>query len=585
MDTLVFAIAQLNPTIGDIGGNLAKLKSARQEAAGLGADVVVAPECYLSGYQIDDLVLVDGFLDNVMRAVEDLAGLTADGGPAVIVGAPRGHGDHIHNSVFVLEEGRITATRDKVKLAIGGVFDDPRNFAPGPMPGPAMVRGVRVGLPICEDMWSADVTECLQESGAEMLVVVNGSPFEAGKVDRRMAVAVARVSESGLPLMYVNLVGGVDDAVFDGSSFCLNRGGEVGAWLPSFSESLTIVEAKRGGGGWAFTGPVVKPDGGESALWRAITLGIRDYAGKTGFERVILGLSGGVDSALVATLAVDALGAGNVDAVMMPSPHTSDISIEDAGALAGNLGVKLRRVDIDGAMETMDRTLAPALGSGLGGVAAENMQSRLRGLALMGISNTEGQLLLTTGNKSEYASGYATLYGDMCGGYAPLLDLWKTEVFSLCRWRNANQPQGALGPGGAVIPERIITRPPSAELRPGQKDSDTLPGYDQLDPVMRALVEDSASPEGLVADGHDGEVVRLCARMLQFGEYKRQQGAPGPKLSPRAFYRDRRMPITNRYPFGGGGSAGRKKNAGGKKGASGKKNAGGGKGAGGGKSR
>ena len=351
--------------------------------------------------------------------------------------------------------------------------------------------------------------------------------------------------------MYVNLVGGTDDQVFDGASFCVNPGGEVGACLPCFSESVAVVEAKRGAGGWTFTGPVARPDEGEAALWRAITLGIRDYAGKNGFDGAVLGLSGGVDSALVATLAVDALGADRVDAVMMPSPYTSDMSIEDAGTLAGNLGIRLRRVDIDGTMGAMDDALSPALADGLGDVAAENLQSRLRGLALMGISNTEGQLLLTTGNKSEYATGYATLYGDMCGGYAPVLDLWKTQVFALCRWRNANLPQGALGPGGQVIPERVITRPPSAELRPDQKDSDSLPDYGQLDPIMKALVEDSASPEGLIAGGHDEKAVRQSARLLQRAEYKRRQGAPGPKLSPRAFYRDRRMPITNRYPLSG----------------------------------
>ena len=551
METLVFAVAQLNPTIGDIGGNLAKLKSAREEAAGLGADIVVAPECYISGYQADDLVLVDGFLEKVAGAVEELAGLTADGGPAVIVGAPRRDGGQIRNSVFVLDGGRVTATRDKVRLAIGGVFDDPRNFSPGELQGPAMVRGALIGLPVCEDMWSAELVETLKESGAELLVVVNGSPFEAGKADQRMAAAVARVAESNLPLMYVNLVGGTDDQVFDGSSFCVNPGGEVGAWLPCFGESLAVIEAGKGGGGWTFTGPVAKPDEGEAALWRAITLGIRDYTEKNGFERVILGLSGGVDSALVATLAVDALGAGRVDAVMMPSPYTSDISIEDAGALAGNLGVRLRRVDIDGTMKVVDQALAPAMPDGLSGVAAENLQSRLRGLALMSISNTEGQLLLTTGNKSEYASGYATLYGDMCGGYAPILDLWKTQVFALCRWRNANLPQGALGPGGGVIPERVITRPPSAELKPGQKDSDTLPEYEQLDPIMKALVEDMASPEKLIEEGHEEKHVRLCARFLQGVEFKRGQSAPGPKLSRRAFYRDRRMPITNRYPLAG----------------------------------
>ncbi len=551
MDTILFAIAQLNPTAGDIAGNTAKLINARNEAAARDAHILVAPECYISGYQVDDLVLLDGFLETVAAAIDELAALTADGGPAVIVGAPRRHEGRIFNSVFVLDEGRVTAIRDKAKLAIGGVFDDPRNFATGEMPGPVMLRGVLIGLPICEDMWHADLVECLDESGAEMLVVPNGSPFEAGKTDQRMMTAVARVSETSMPLMYVNQVGGVDDEVFDGASFCINPGGKIGAYLPCFTESVTTVEAKRGPAGWVFSGPVVKPDEGEQALWRAISLGIRDYTQKNGFERVILGLSGGIDSALVAALAVDALGSDRVDAVMMPSPYTSPMSIEDAETLAANLGIRLRRVDIEDAMQSVDTALSPALQKGLGDVAAENLQSRLRGLTLMSISNTEGQMLLTTGNKSEYATGYATLYGDMCGGYAPLLDLWKTEVFALCRWRNANLPQGALGPEGALIPERIITRPPSAELRPDQKDSDSLPDYSQLDPIMKGLVEDMASTELLISKGHDAPSVRRSAHLLQRAEYKRRQGAPGPKLSARAFYRDRRFPITNRYPLAG----------------------------------
>ena len=554
MDKLTFAIAQLNPVAGDIAGNARKLIAARREATAKKADIIIAPECYLSGYQIDDLVLVGGFLEAVASTIEQLASATADGGAAIILGAPRrDENGFIRNSVFVLDEGRVVAVRDKVKLAIGGVFDDPRNFTPGDMPSPVMLRDVLIGLPICEDMWHTDLPECLEESGAQMLIVINGSPFEAGKIDERIQQAVARVSETHLPLMYINLVGGADDVVFDGASFCLNPGGGMGACLPSFASTVAIVEATRTDEGWVFSGTITKPDEGACALYNAIVLGIRDYAAKNGFEQVLLGLSGGIDSALTLVLAVDALGAEQVDAVMLPSPYTSSMSLEDANTLASNLGVRLRQVDILPAMEAVDATLTrDALKDGVSGLAAENLQSRLRGVMLMTLSNSEGSLLLTTGNKSEYATGYATLYGDMCGGYAPLLDLWKTEVFSLAHWRNANTPQAGLGASGAVIPERIITRPPSAELRPDQKDSDSLPDYAILDAVMKHLIEDMDAPETLMKKGFDEDIVRFCATKLMIAEYKRRQCPPGPKLSSRSFYRDRRLPITNRYPLAGG---------------------------------
>ncbi|MGC6484347.1 MAG: NAD+ synthase [Candidatus Puniceispirillales bacterium] len=550
-DRLIIAAAQLNATVGDTEGNTRKLMDARQEAAVQRADIIIAPETYLSGYQIDDLVMVSGYLEAIDAAIMRLTAATADGGPAIIVGAPRRDGKVIRNSVFVLDEGKVASVRDKDRLPGTGVFDDPRNFTPGGMPGPVMVRGVLIGLPVCEDLWHADLVECLEENGAEMIISPNGSPFEKAKIDARMNTVVARVSETGLPVLYVNLVGGQDDLVFDGGSFAVNPGGELAAVMPTFSEAVTMIEARRGADGWRFSGPVSKPDEGLDAVWRCLVLGIRDYTEKNGFDRVILGLSGGIDSALVAVLAVDALGPDRVDAVMMPSPYTAQISLDDAAGLAANLGIRLDTLDIEPAMQSVDAVLAEMFARGNPDLARENLQSRLRGLLLMSTSNTTGQLLLTTGNKSEYATGYATLYGDMCGGYAPLIDVWKTEVFALCRWRNQNHPRGVLGPQGAVMPERIITRPPSAELRPDQQDSDSLPDYDQLDAIMKGLVENLASVDDLVAAGHDADVVRRCAAMLMRAEYKRRQCAPGPKISPRAFYRDRRFPITNRYPLAG----------------------------------
>lgn len=550
-DRLLIAAAQLNATVGDIDGNTQKVLEARQQAAAQGADIVVLPETYLSGYQVDDLVQVSGFLDHMAAAIDRLAAATADGGPAIVVGAPRREGGQILNSVYALDEGRVISIRDKDRLPGTGVFDDPRNFDRGGMPGPVMLRGVLIGLPVCEDLWHADLVECLEENGAEMIIGVNASPFEKDKINDRIATVVARVSETRLPLLYVNLVGGHDDLVFDGGSFAINPGGELGACMPCFAEAVTMIEARRGIDGWRFTGPVSKPEEGLEAVWRCLTMGIRDYTEKNGFDRVVLGLSGGIDSALVAVLAVDALGPDRVDAVMMPSPFTSQISLDDAGQLAANLGIRLDTLDIEPSMQTIDQVLAEMFSRGNPDLARENLQSRLRGLMLMSISNTTGQLLLTTGNKSEYATGYATLYGDMCGGYAPLIDVWKGEVFALCDWRNSNHPRGVSGPDGAVIPERIITRPPSAELRPDQQDSDSLPDYDILDAVMKGLVEDQASVDDLVAAGHDEAITRHCAKMLQRAEYKRRQCAPGPKISRRAFYRDRRFPITNRYPLAG----------------------------------
>jgi len=402
---LICAVAQLNPLLGAIDENMQKLIKARQEAAAQKADIMLTPEMVLTGYQLDDLVLVEGFLEKVEKAVETLTALTGDGGPAIILGTPRRHAGKIYNSVYVLDAGVVVAVRDKTRLPIGSVFDDPRNFAHGPMPEPVVLRGVSLGLPICEDLWHEDVVRHISSQGAEVILSPNGSPFEIGKTDLRIQTAVARSSENQIPVVYANLVGGQDDVVFDGASFAVNPGGKLGCHLPAFVETVTMIELIKHGEAWSITGPVVKPEEGLAAIWRMVVLGIRDYVQKNGFERVILGLSGGIDSAIVAVMAVDALGADQVEAVMMPSPYTSQDSLDDAAELAKRLGIRLDQINIGDAMDAAHVVLADSFDRGNADLAKENLQSRLRGMMLMSISNTTGALVLTTGNKSEYATG------------------------------------------------------------------------------------------------------------------------------------------------------------------------------------
>ena len=546
-DVTSIALAQLNPHLGNIGENVARLLDARRDAAAVGADIIVTPEMYLSGYPCDDLVLRSDFMSEVASGLDDLAAATADGGPAIIVGAPHAENGVITNAVFVIDEGAIKARRDKVNLPNYGVFDDKRNFVPGAMPGPVLVRGRRLGLPICEDIWTPDVVECLAESGAEIIISLNASPFDQLKSDSRMAHAVSRAVESELPFIYVNMVGGQDELVFDGASFALGADGSLAAHLPSFSEATVTIRVGENFGASSLTGQMTPPDEGMAALYRGLTMGLRDYVDKNGFPGVVLGLSGGIDSALVAVLAVDALGPDRVHAVMMPSPYTSTESLEDAADLAGRLGIRLDEVSIGPAMDAMDGMLAQQFGDAAAGIAEENIQSRLRGMILMGISNKQGPMVLATGNKSEYAAGYSTLYGDMCGGFAPIKDVWKVEVFDLCRWRNANMPRGGAGPEGEIIPVRIIEKPPSAELRPDQKDTDSLPPYERLDDIMRALCEEMVDTETIIARGHDRDEVARASQLLFRAEYKRFQAAPGPKMTALAFGRERRLPLTSGF--------------------------------------
>ena len=545
--SFAIALAQLNPRLGDVAGNIDRLAKARIEAAKNDAAVIVTPEMYLSGYPCDDLVLRDDFMRDVAAGIDRLATITADGGPAIIVGAPHAENGHIFNAVFVLDDGKKIARRDKVNLPNYGVFDDKRNFTAGGMPGPVMLRGIKFGLPICEDIWQADVAECLQESGADILLALNASPFDSAKPERRMSTAVARTVETGLPLIYVNMVGGQDELVYDGASFALNADGSLASHLPSFSETVFQVQLLETAGHIQLNGQITPPDEGMQALYRGVMLGLRDYVHKNGFPGVVLGLSGGIDSALVAALAVDALGADQVQAVMMPSAYTSQTSLDDATALAKNLGIRLDDISIVPGIKALTEMLAKQFAGTETDIAEENIQSRLRGLVLMAISNKHGSMVLATGNKSEYAAGYSTLYGDMCGGFAPLKDIWKVDVFRLCRWRNQTLPRGAAGPDGEIIPDRIITKPPTAELRPDQKDTDSLPPYERLDAIMAALCEEMADIDMIVARGFDRDEVSRASQLLFRAEYKRFQAAPGPKMTPVAFGRDRRLPLTSAF--------------------------------------
>ncbi len=555
-ETLTLALAQLNPIVGDIAGNAEKLRGARREAQSLGADLVVGPELCVSGYPPEDLVLKPLFLDAVKAAVEDLARETADGGPALLIGAPwREAGEvvgplrhHVVNAALLLDGGEIKSIRAKHDLPNYGVFDEIRVFRPGPLPGPINFRGVRLGVMVCEDMWYPDVTECLEESGAEILVVINGSPFEEDKGDERIQLAVKRVTESGLPLVYVNQVGGQDELIFDGASFALDGRCQLALQMPALETGVSTARFSKEAEGWALeTGERTAPPEGLEATYRALMLGLRDYVEKNRFPGIVLGLSGGIDSALSAVVAADALGAEKVHCVMMPSPYTSKESLEDAAELASLCGLRLDEVNIEPAMRAFEEMLNPLFDTLAADTTEENIQARSRGITLMALSNKLGHMVLSTGNKSEMSVGYATLYGDMCGGFNVLKDVYKTAVFELARWRNQVHPKAALGPAGRAIPERIITKPPSAELKPDQTDQDSLPPYDALDDILACLIEQEMGIEQIAARGHDRAVVNRVWRMLENAEYKRRQAPPGVKITRRSFGRDRRYPITNAF--------------------------------------
>ncbi|MGE0022834.1 MAG: NAD+ synthase [Hyphomicrobium sp.] len=545
--SLRIALAQLNPIVGDLAGNEEKLIDARAKAAAEGADLVVFSELFLTGYPPEDLVLKPAFHTAARNRLEALAARLGPG-PAVLVGTVWPEGGAIYNAVALLDGGEVAAVRFKVDLPNYGVFDEKRVFAAGDLPSPIAFRNVLIGVPICEDIWKEEVVECLAECGAEILIVPNGSPFDWKKPDLRMNVAVARITETGLPLAYVNQVGGQDELVFDGASFVLNGDLSLACQLPAWEEHVTLTEWTHTESGWRCTkGEHARLTEGDAAAYQACVLGLRDYVDKNRFPGVVLGLSGGIDSALVAAMAVDALGPARVHAIMMPYRYTSNRSVADAIRCAEALGIRLDTVPIEPAVDGFARALAPLFADKQPDITEENIQSRARGVVVMGISNKFGAMVLTTGNKSEMSVGYATLYGDMNGGFNPVKDLYKLEVYRLARWRNANLPVGGLGPTGVVIPESIIERPPTAELRENQTDQDSLPPYDVLDDILACLVEKEMPIGEVISRGHDPDVVRKVERLLYLAEYKRRQAAPGVKISSRNFGRDRRYPITNRF--------------------------------------
>jgi len=546
---LSITLAQINPTVGDVEGNVELLRTARAEAGNANADILVAGELIISGYPPEDLVLKPAFLDFIEEKVNSLASETADGGPALLIGTPWRQDGKLYNAVMLLDKGEIVAVRFKNLLPTYGVFDEDRVFEKGPMPGPISFNGVRLGVMICEDMWEPDVTECLEESGAEILIVINGSPFEMDKPDQRINLAVARVTESGLPLVYINLVGGQDELVFDGGSFVLNADCQLQIQMPTFLQNQVIAEWTKSGEGWSCLKGEIAPVNEHmlASIYQAMTLGLRDYVNKNHFPGVILGLSGGIDSGLSAAVAVDAIGAENVHCVMMPSPYTSKESLNDAAEQAKLLGITYDTVPIIDAMNAFEAMLEPIFGDTDADTTEENIQARARGIIVMAISNKLGFMPLTTGNKSEMSVGYATLYGDMCGGYSILKDVYKTTVFSISHWRNENHIDGFMGPKGLIIPEQIITKRPTAELKPNQFDDDSLPPYGVLDEILISLIEGENAVSDIVAKGHDAKVVRRVWQMLNRAEYKRRQAPPGVKISSRAFGRDRRYPITNGF--------------------------------------
>ena len=549
-DRFRVTLAQLNPTVGDIVGNAAKARSAWQAGLAASADLVALPEMFLTGYNTQDLVMKPVFHQAAMAAAAQLA-IDCAAGPALAIGCPWAEDGKLYNAYLILKDGKIASRCLKHHLPNETVFDEVRIFDAGPLGGPYAVGDTRIGSPICEDGWHPDVAETLQETGAEFLLIPNGSPYFRNKMEVRQNFMVARAVETGLPVIYLNMVGGQDDQVFDGGTFVVQPNGALALQMPVFDEAITHLDLERTSEGWrAVEGEKAHlPDEWEQD-YRVMVESLRDYMGKTGFKKVLLGLSGGVDSAIVAAIAVDALGADNVRCVMLPSEYTSQESLDDAEAVAKALGVHYDYVPISEGRSAITNTLAPLFAGRDTDVTEENIQSRLRGLLLMAMSNKFGEMLLTTGNKSEVAVGYATIYGDMNGGYNPIKDMYKTRVFETCRWRNANHRPWMMGPAAEVIRPNVIDKPPTAELRDDQKDSDSLPDYPELDAILDILVDQEGSIADCVAKGFARETVKRVEHLIYISEYKRFQSAPGARLTPRAFWLDRRYPIVNRFRDG-----------------------------------
>jgi NAD+ synthase len=548
--TLTIALAQINQRVGDVSGNADAMLEWRVKAGKV--DLILFPEQQLIGYPAEDLVLKPAFQGAAAAELDRLAAATADGGPAMLVGSILMEGGALYNIVALLDGGRIAAIRKKHELPNYGTFDEKRIFTSGPLPEPVTFRGVKLGLPICEDGWLPAVSKHLAAQGAELLISVNGSPYEIDKDDRRLEqVFAARVSETGLPLIFLNRVGGQDELVFDGCSFVLNADGTAAHHLPDWEEHLRVTQWSKADNIWrCHRGDLAVWEDHPADIYSAMVLALRDYVDTNRFPGVVLGLSGGIDSAICAAIAADALGPERVWCVMLPSRFTGQLSLDLADECARMIGCKLDTIPIAPAVDAFDEMLAESFADKDVDITEENVQSRIRGVTLMALSNKFGHMLLTTGNKSEMSVGYATIYGDMAGGYNPLKDAYKMTVFAISKWRNANTPRIGLGPDGPVMPDAIITRPPSAELRPDQKDSDSLPEYPVLDDILLGLVEQELSVDEVVARGHPRDVVQRIERLLYIAEYKRRQAPPGVKLGSRNFGRDRRYPITNAFRSG-----------------------------------
>ena len=546
-DEFKISLAQLNATVGDLSGNTQKVMEAWEIARDQRSDLIAFPELFITGYNPQDLILKTAFQKAATSSIDQIAKACAQG-PAIAIGGPFYDENKLYNSYYILADGKIQAVIKKHHLPNEEVFDEVRLFSSGNVDGPFQIGKMRIGSPICEDAWHTDIVETLAETGAQTLLVPNGSPYYRGKTEIRQNVMVSRVIESGLPLVYLNLVGGQDDQVFDGGSFVLNPGGELVLQLPQFEENIATCVFRKSAEGWlANTGKKSRILDSMESDYFAMVIGLRDYCRKAGFTQVVLGLSGGVDSALVATIAADALGPEAVRAVMLPSEYTSENSLEDALGLAKNLKCRYDYLSIEESRLAISNTLSDLFEGTQPDLTEENIQSRLRGVLLMAISNKFGEMLLTTGNKSEVSVGYSTIYGDMAGGYNPIKDLYKTRVFDMCRWRNENERSWMKATGTNIIPVNIIEKPPSAELRPDQKDSDSLPDYFVLDGILKILVDDDGTIKDCINKGYSKEDAKRIQKLLFTNEYKRYQAAPGTRLSKRAFWLDRRYPIVNRW--------------------------------------
>ncbi|WIY53733.1 NAD+ synthase [Devosia sp. YIM 151766] len=547
-DQLRIALAQLNPKVGDLAGNLAQARQALEHADAAGADIVMFPELFLTGYFPDDLLFKPQFVADAMETARLLVAATAGSGLVLILPTIWQERETLFNAVLVAERGEIIAIRHKRELPNSDVFYEQRYFTSGELPLPVEIKGVSIGIPICEDIWHKLICEHLATHGAEILLCPNGSPYWADKQQVRHGLVRARIAEHGLPMLYLNQVGGQDELVFDGASFAVEPGGALVFQGKSFEPDFIVTDWTRGETGWTCANGSVEPlPSPEEAPWRACVLGLRDYVEKNGFSQVVLGLSGGIDSAVVAAMAVDAFGPERVHCLMLPYRYTTEASLRDARDCAEWLGVRYDVVAIGDPVDQALSQLQPVFGNRPLDIAEENIQSRMRGTILMAVSNKLGSMLLSTGNKSELGVGYATIYGDMNGGFNPLKDMFKMQVYALADWRNSNLPGDCLGPLGRVIPQSIIDKAPSAELRPDQTDQDSLPPYPVLDDILRCMVEDEMALGDIVRRGHDPATVKRVERLVNIAEYKRHQAAPGPKISRRGFGMGRKYPITNGY--------------------------------------